>query len=62
VGLISSAPAELSGNAAACEHHERRIRKIDAEGRMGGGPQKMEWLREERRNHTDEMWRLGCGR
>lgn len=62
VGLISSAPAEPSGNEAACKHHERRIRKIDAEGRMGGGPQKMEWLREQRRYHTDEMWRLGCGR
>ena len=62
VGLISSAPAELSGNEAACEHHERRIRKIDAEGRVGGSPQKMEWLRERRRYHTDEMWRLGCGR
>lgn len=62
VGLIARTPAKASGNESACEQHEESIKQIDAAGRIGGTSWKMERLREQRRYHTDAMWRLGCGR
>lgn len=62
VGFIARTPPEFSDDEEACEDHERAIKRIDADGRVGGTSRKMERLREQRRYHKDEMWRLGCGR
>ena len=62
VGLIARTPVKASGRESACEQHEESIKQIDAAGRIGGMSWKMERLREQRRYHTDAMWRLGCGR
>ncbi|ENO82822.1 hypothetical protein B447_02356 [Thauera sp. 27] len=62
VGLITRTPAKASGKESTCEQHEQSIKQIDTAGRIGGTSWKMERLREQRRYHTDAMWRLGCGR
>lgn len=62
VGLIARTPVKASGKESACKQHEESIKQIDAAGRIGGTSWKMERLREQRRYHTDAMWRLGCWR
>jgi len=62
VGLIERTPPDSKGNEYECEQLEKRIKRIDAEGRRGGTSRRMEQLRENRRKVMNEMWRLGCGR
>ncbi len=43
-----------------CDQHRKAILRIDSEGRVGGSGQKMDRLREQRRHHVEQMWRLKC--
>jgi len=62
VGLIERTPPDSTGNEYQCEQLEKRIKRIDTEGRRGGTSRRMEQLREDRRKVMNEMWRVGCGR
>ncbi|CAL95170.1 hypothetical protein [Azoarcus olearius] len=62
VGLIARGPRPGEGNEALCAMHERDIKRIDEAARRGQSSESQEWLREQRRWHKDEMWRLACGR
>ena len=56
----ASPPQRKSSNQAACQSKTRRIQKIDELARRGGSVQKMEQLREERRNARDWQFSAGC--
>jgi len=43
-----------------CAPIRARLEYLEEEGRRGGGPQKMEWLREEHRKAKDAYNRLNC--
>lgn len=47
-------------NQMLCDQHRKAILRIDSEGRAGGTGRKMERLREERRHHVEQMWKLRC--
>lgn len=43
-----------------CARLEAHVKYLDDEGRRGGGHNKMEWLREERRNTRNAQFQLKC--
>lgn len=61
VGFVARTARDGDGNEALCEQLENAIRRIDAAARQASSAQRQERLKEERRRHTDGMWRLKCG-
>lgn len=43
-----------------CQALESRVLYLDAQGRVGGSPQFMDWLRAERQKARDQQFRLRC--
>lgn len=55
-----SAGSNVNSKAQQCAQLESRVQYLDDEGRRGGGHNKMEWLREERRKARDAQYRQRC--